>query len=118
SAAICWSVRESMERMSTAKSYSPPPRWGRVGVMPDAKLTSNFTPPQSPPHQREGRDSPARRSRPGGYARRRALVPQQDRQLQWSEVAGKGADRLRSRTVASVHVEWKADDEAARMLML
>ena len=49
---------------------------------------------------------------------RPALVPQQDRQLERRQVAGEGADRLRSRAIAAVHVERQTDDEPDDMLML
>src|SRR6185369_14766118 len=48
--------------------------------------------------------------------RRPALVPQQDGELEWGEVARKGAGGLGARAVASIHVQWQADHEADDML--
>ena len=50
--------------------------------------------------------------RPFDRLGRPALVPQQDGKFERREVARKGADRLRSRAVAAVHVERQADDHA------
>lgn len=49
---------------------------------------------------------------------RPALVPEEDRKVQRSKVAGESADRLSARGVASVHVEGQSQDKARNLFPL
>src|SRR4051794_30624207 len=113
--AISASLSESIERMSTSRGLL---RWRKVGqrincALQDMRRSQRIDLLGAPGAADVGLDH-----RSLYRLRGPALIPQEEGQIERREVAGKGADRLRARAVASVHAERQADDQPGDVLAL